>query len=312
MNPKNRVHKGKSTMPQLPTYKRAVKPPRMNFTERDALIILATYRHRYLTVNEYVALFFTGSLHNRKTAQRRLQLLFHNQFLTRLILPIWPGQGKPPLVYALDEQGANFVANELGVDRAGLGWNPKNDVNVGHTQLEHALGVSRIGVVLEILHQNNKLRLTGFVGERELKSAEMKDKIPFFMQGARIARREPDSYYLISPVEIERNLHFFLEWDTGTMTNTTWEGKVRAYSHFRFIGKAKKIYGTANYRILIPTKSQRRIDNLKSTISRMAKTTGGGDFFWLTTHDQIDLANPENLLQPIWQIATQGGLHSLL
>jgi len=170
----------------------------MQLTERDQQIILAVYEYRLLSSEHIEALFFPSTsdkTHSRRTAcQRRLQLLYHHGFLDRLPQPIILGKGRTPFVYALDEAGADLVADILGIDRADVGWKPKHN-QLGVQFLDHSLGISDVRVVLQRLVDQDVFAKVHWVDELILKSAEMKDKVPYLMQGARPVRKHPDGYF---------------------------------------------------------------------------------------------------------------------
>ena len=102
-------------------------------------------------------------------------------------------------------------------------------------------------------------------------------------------------------------LTFFLEADQGTMTNSRWSRKIKAYVQFRSSGLAQKHYGTKNFRLLTITTSQRRLHNLKQT----SEGAGGNHYFWFTTKDQVDIWEPEKLLGKVWEVATRKNTFSL-
>lgn len=224
-------------------------------------------------------------------------------------MPISLGEGRHPAVYALDEIGADEVANQLEIDRADVGWKPYHN-KLGYRELEHRLTISELWVVVALLERENKLGLVNWIDEMTFKSASMKDKVPYIMRGVVKSLREPDGYgaLLFPPIsEPPAPNHFFLEVDTGKKNNTVWQAKVRAYQHFRHSGLSKKYYDAQHFRVLTITSTKRRLNNLRKTTVK----AGGDDYFWFTTQDNIDIWNPDKFLVPIWSVATQEGLHSL-
>lgn len=289
----------------IPSYKRAEKPPSAQLTERDLQIILAVYRYRLLSAHQIEALFFpstSDTTHSRRSAcQRRLQLLYHHGFLDRLPQPVILGQGRAPFVYALDEAGANLVAGHLGIDRAEVGWKPKHN-ELGPQFLDHTLAINDVRVIIQRLVEQGRLELTQWLDEVALKSAEMKEKVPYLVEGARIERKYADGYFILKLSPTGQQAHFFLEVDQATMTNSRWQDKVKAYHEFRQSGRSKKHYGTSNFRVLTVTTSDQRLANLK----RATEQAGGDYFFWFTTQEGVTIWQPETFLQPIWSIATKG------
>lgn len=285
----------------LPSHKRESPPPPMRITERDKQIVLAIYRFRILSAPQVEALLFPSSKPRgkRTVCQRRLQLLYHNRYLYRLKDQRVIGEGRPPLVYALDSHGADLVANELGINRVDVAWKPSHK-QFSSQFLEHMLAVSSVRLVMATLNRNHQLVVRNWLDEASLKSAEMKGKVPFHYMGSRKITHYPDGYFCLQLTVEKKNAHFFLEVDMGTMTNRRWQGKVRSYLHFRKTGMAKMHYGTENFRVLAVTKTEPRLRNLQ----RATKRAEGGHHFWFTTLDSVNIWQPMTVLTACWADAT--------
>lgn len=286
----------------LPSYKRADEPPPMRLTQRDKAIILAVYHYRLLSSEQIEALFFPSEQPRgcQTSCQRRLQLLFHHQYLARVFQPIILGEGRTPYVYALDEKGADLAAATLGVDRAGIGWQPKVN-QVGISFIAHTLAVNDVRVVMTLLTRQTPLKLVEWVSEADFRTAEYAQRVPIRMRGGRTIRNYPDGYMRLALPGAAQDAHSFLEVDQGTMSNNRWQDKVRAYDEFRRRGLSQHHYGTSHFRILTITTSPKRLQNLKQATEK----AGGDHYFWFTTQDRVNLWQPQTLLDPIWWIATK-------
>lgn len=273
----------------------------MRLTSRDIKIVLDIYKHRLLSSQHIEAKFFPSNKQNKHTrrsaCQRRLQLLFHHGFLARIPQPVILGEGRAPFVYALDSAGADLVAAQLGVDRAEIGWQPKHN-EVSSLFLEHSLAINDLRVAITLLARQQDWKLLKWIDDTTFKTKAYKEKVPFWMRGARVTRAYPDGYFHLQ--QGQNNAHFFLEIDRGTMSNTRWQAKVEAYLNFRAAGLSQKHYGTQNFRVLSITTSESRLKNLK----RATEDAAGNVFFWFTTADNVSIWCPELLLQPIWHVAT--------
>ncbi len=293
----------------IPSYKRVDSPPPMQLTERDKQIILTVYKYRLLSAHQVEALFFpssTDNTHSRRTAcQRRLQLLYHHGFLDRLPQPVILGKGRSPFVYALDEAGANLVAGSLGIDRAEVGWKPRHN-ELGPQFLDHSLVINDVRVVIQRLVESRVFESVEWTDELALKSAEMRDQVPYLMQGARAVRKYPDGYFILK-LPGGQQAHFFLEVDQGTMTNARWQEKVRAYNEFRQSGRSKRYYDTRNFRVLAVTTGERRLANLK----RATEQARGDHYFWFTTQAVVNIWQPETILEVVWSVAMKEERQSL-
>jgi len=83
-------------------------------TSRDLDILVAIYRHRFLTRQLGEWAFFSGDggfVRRSSLAARRLQVLFEAGYVQGLVLPVLPGIGRSPAVYAL---GPVRAADEVG------------------------------------------------------------------------------------------------------------------------------------------------------------------------------------------------------
>lgn len=281
----------------------------MRVTKRDRAIILEVYKYRLLSTPQVEALLFRSERPRGclTSCQRRLQLLYHHQFLDRLALPVVLGEGRAPYVYALDERGADVVASVLGFDRADVLWRPRHN-QISHQFVNHTLAVNDFRVATTLLADAGNFTMTQWIGEAEFRLATMRQHVPFRMRGAQIIRNYPDGYFTLSFPGKEREAHFFLETDQGTMSNAKWQDKVQAYREFRLRGLSETYFRTRNFRVLAPTTSERRMQNLKRTTER----AGGDHFFWFTCQELVDIWQPSRILEPIWEVATRHEKHALL
>jgi hypothetical protein len=170
------------------------------------------------------------------------------------------------------------------------------------------LAVNDFRVAMNLLADANHFEITQWIGEAEFRLAKLRQRVPFRMRGARIIRNYPDGYFTLTLPGEEREAHFFLETDQGTMSNASWQEKVQAYKEFRLRGLSETHFGTHNFRVLTPTTGERRLQNLKRTTER----AGGDHFFWFTCQDRIDIWQPSRILEPIWEVATRHEEHALL
>ena len=280
----------------------------MRLTERDKQIVLTIYRYRLLSAVQVEALLFSSSRPRgkRTVCQRRLQLLYQHQYLDRLKDHRIIGEGRSPLVYALDKRGGDLVANELGVDRSGLARKPSL-ARAGHLFLKHTLAINSVRLIMTSLPQTRPLVVEEWLDEADLKAAGMREKLPYHHKGMRKNTHFPDGYFCLQLIKEGQKAHFFLEVDMGTMTNKRWQGKVRSYLHFRKVGLAQEHYGTGNFRVLTVTTTERRLQNLKAATERVR----GDDHFWFTTADRLDIWQPESALADCWAVATTEDIRSL-
>jgi hypothetical protein len=137
-------------------------------TSRDLDILVAMYRLRFLTRQLVEWAFFSredGDFDRRSSlAARRLQVLFEAGYVQRLIVPVRPGTGRGPAVYALSSRGVDAVAVHLGVDRGEVDWTPKHNRATAFF-MEHTLAIARLWASLEAALLETDLRLANWMGE---------------------------------------------------------------------------------------------------------------------------------------------------
>ncbi len=292
----------------LPSHKRSKQPPAMRLTNRDKAIVFAVYQYRLLSSHQIEALLFSSEKkHGKRTVcQRRLQLLFHHRYLNRLPITLIMGEGRQPIVYVLDRRGADLVASLKEVDRANLGWQPKFN-QAGMPFIQHSLAINDVRLIVHRLMDLGHWQVNEWIDDNDFKKAKFKKKVPYRTQGARVISILPDSFFRLDLPDQKQDAFFFLEVDQGTMVNSRWGDKVKAYSQFRRTRAAYKHYGTYNFRVLTITPSSARLRNLMKTTERV----GGDHYFWFTTQEDLNIWQPESFLDEIWSVVGRDGKHSL-
>lgn len=293
-----------------PSHQRVSDPSAMRLTERDRSVLLSVYRCRVLTSHQIEVLHFPPKSAKvrslRSACQRRLQKLFHHQFLDRILQPVILGEGRMAYAYALGPRGADVVASSLDVDRDEVGWKPK-DNRLGPLFLDHTIAISDVRVVTQLLVRQHTWQKVSWIAELTLKSEAYQSKMPSYLENGRVVRVFPDAYFTVALPNMEQPAHFFLEIDQGTMTTGRWADKMRGYMEFRSSGASLRYFNTGNFRVLAVAPSEKRLSNLK----RATENVSGKTYFWFTTADEIDIWSPKKILEPIWQVAGLEGVQKL-
>src|SRR5260221_10641451 len=135
------------TFPRHPRFRRAEKFAPMELTERDAQILRAVNRHRFLRSHQ-IADLVGGS---RQQVLRRLQRLYHHGYVERPTCQIdyYQRGGSRSIAYGLASRGAAHLRRVDDIPFSRLDRTSPNR-SVKHLFLEHALMVSDIIVALEI------------------------------------------------------------------------------------------------------------------------------------------------------------------
>jgi hypothetical protein len=311
--------------PSLPRLRRAEGELRTPFrlTQRDLEIVRAVYEYRALTAPQIEALFFPPTKERTSAATstrciHRLRQLFDYGFLARTEQPQMLSGGPKPLVYWLDQRGAQLLAQVDDREVEELDWDPKGQ-DVRWFFLEHLLTTNNVRIAIFLAARNHKFTIKEWIDDKALKSKQMRDIVVLpALQGKAVSQGKapqkaavvPDGYFVL--VDGERQSHQFLEIDLRTVTGESsswerrdWGRKVAAYLEYYRSGKYQERYETQSMRVLTVTTGEKRLANLKA----ITEKAGGKSRFWFTTFAQM---TPEQVLtEPIWQVADREGLYSL-
>jgi len=282
---------------------RQPNPTPIRLTERDIEIVRAIFDYRVLTTDHLKALFFP-SYHQ---AYNRLAALYHHGFLDRRFLGAYIDMNNSPIVYVLDERGADLIRRNPreGIEKDFmLEWRSESK-QVGIQFLEHSLAINTVRVaVAKACQQSDDFAILRWLSESDLK--DNYDYVTIRTETGRPQRISiiPDGYFVLqTPLG---TAHFFLEQDRGTMSNRRFKNKILAYQMYYQSGMYEKRYNTKSLRVLTVASSPNRVNNLV----RVTQEADGKQRYWFTT---LANATPENILrQPIWQVATNPGTHILI
>ena len=136
-------------MVRKPSFERVDIPP-FELTDRDEAIIRMVARHRFITSTLIIALI--GEMYPGSSEQkilRRLETLFHGQYLSRPRAQRRSYQGTTPFIYGIDNKGADLLEKKFGVRRATVDWTAKARTTT-RGQLDHALSTTDCLVALEL------------------------------------------------------------------------------------------------------------------------------------------------------------------
>jgi len=290
--------------------------PPLRLTKRDIAIINACYEFRALTSQQVQRLFFrSGTDRGQLTqCQLRLKLLYHHGYLYRDEQPTKMNDGRRPLVYFLDRKGAAMLAECLEIPVTDLDWSSKNNAaGAKHLFIDHLLATNNVRIAITIAAQQQQTALERWLDDKTLKSSQMKDQVT--VETAKDKQQQiaiiPDGYFHLR--EQQRDYHYFVEADLRTMVGISgkserrdWAKKIRSYLTYKESGKFQKRYEAKSFRVLTVTTSEKRLQHLK----QITEDVGGLSMFWFTTFKKIHANNA--LSEPIWQIASRTGDHSLL
>jgi hypothetical protein len=181
-------------------------------TSRDIEVIVAVYKHRYLSVSQVEALRFPS----KRTAYRRLQALTALGYLKSFTVP-----NIPERIYYLDKPGAEITAGELRITLDDLKWHRYTKVPKDYYFLRHFLAINDFRILLTLACQESPITLLGFIpeyfGEKTPQGNVKKyirDRVCDISNQTRQYSHTPDAVFSL---EKDGNpALFFLEVDRGT------------------------------------------------------------------------------------------------
>lgn len=275
--------------PRRKRNRRDAAPPPMILTERDKQIVEAVYQCRVLRQDQIHTLFFGAS---KAASQRRLALLYHHGFLTRVFLTVRASYMLSPALYMLDRRGAELLRSELGYDD--ISWTSKSH-DVGQPFLEHTLAINDVRIAVTLA-----CRIHGYTLLEWRSEADLKGSYDRVVIQDKSGRKEdvsliPDSFFVVQTAK--GKAPFFVEVDRGTETTGRFQSKIRAYQSYILSGAYEKRYGYKGIRVLTIAFSQKRLDNLRT----VTQDVGGKERYWFALHGEI---TPQSVLDDtIWSVA---------
>lgn len=307
-----------------PLYRR-VPNQTIRLQERDRVIICEVFRYRFLNSRHIIAL--TGGSPQR--ILRRLQSLFHADYLSRPVEQIRPYKsGSDPMVYGIGNKGAQLLEEEFKIPKGKINWTRKNR-EVKQIYLDHTLMVANFMVCLRLACQGrDDVQLIEYQGEGEGKKdltkgwrVKVKRKTE---DGERVYPLAviPDKIFILffphDPPGKNRAL-FFLEADRSTMPvirsnfyKSSFFKKLVGYWESYQQDLFRKNFGFIGARMLTVGKTNQRINNIIEANKQVDGRKKGSRMFLFLPQDKIDLAQPEQLLEQIWQNGRDDQMVSLL
>lgn len=303
---------------------RRISTLRFRLQDRDIEIVKQVHKHRFLT-SRHIQALIQGS---DKWILRRLQLLYHNQYLDRpkeQIINYRAGAGSSPMIYGIGNKGADLLAREFKIPRSKVDWTSKNRT-AKTLFLEHTLLVADFMVCLELACQKRKdIKLVG--PEQilaEAPEATRKKKDPFRIKIDTTATIKGESQkikiglvpdkvfrlFFVNEPEGKNKANFFLEADRATMPvkrsnlfKTSFYKKAVGYyyaSPLQGQDIFKKTFGFKHARVLTITKSNDRVNNMIKVNKEVDQKGLGLRMFLFSQASNFTLEKPDRILKKIW------------
>jgi len=267
--------------PKLKTsrLKRKAAQP-INLTDRDAGILKALHKYRFLTTDHLQTLTQTES---RWGMNKRLRLLYDHKYIDRpkAQSAIFSHADKRPIVYALGNKGASLLSNRYNISMPpSVYWTEKNR-KVREKHIEHTLGISDFMVGIEdmckaapnlhLIDQDEILSRSPTQTRRAKYPFRWKTQITHNGKLHDIAIL-PD--YVFGIRDGYREKFYFVEIDRGSMpitrrdiTQSSFMRKILSYADTFERGLSLKRFEIKGFQVLTVTTSQDRIQSIQNAMT---------------------------------------------
>jgi len=275
-------------------------------TERDVALLIDVYKHRYLSVSQIQRLHFPSL----QTAYRRLRNLTALKYLVGFTAPAITEH-----LYFLGKPGAELVAAQVGVETSQLKWQDGLQAPKDYYFLRHFLAVNDVRITLSQACQNTDITLLGFIPEyygQKTAAGGLVKYIKDFVCDVTSPQEEPVAHTPDAVFALQKNqvsALFFLEVDRGTeIIGDEHKGVLKAvkfYMNYLVSGKYQRYsedFGCMEFkgfRTLIVTTTDKRIDNMRASVSQLTFAEKAKKFIWITDQQQAI----RSIFDPIWRSA---------
>ena len=309
--------------PRRSRYERIALPSPFQVTERDLEIVHYVYQHRFLASEQIAAL--TGG--SQQGVTRRLNLLFHAGWLDRpraqLLIPDrLDRRCNHAMIYALGNNGARYLSEDLDLPLSTVNWTAKNSGLKNGFFFEHTLLVAEFMVMVRLACRKTRglefISQEEIVNRRRLVPAAPAKELGFEVK---VLLREGQRKPLTVPVvpdaafglrrldgpKDQAEMYFFLEADRATMPirraslyRSSFYKKMLGYYHAWKAGTWHETFSFKNARVLTITTSWERIDNMISMGREIDPWKKGLGMFLFAPRERFSLQHPERVLEPVW------------
>ena len=277
-------------------WRRAKSPDPLELQPRDHEIVAAVHEFGFLARDQIQQLF---GFNCTTRANIRLRKLFDHGYLVRRFLPTALGSSKA--VYFLGPQGIRLISEKRGIDPPVIKKRQKSCLGKKELFLDHDLMVNEVRISFR----------RAFDNQQDLRMDRWIDPIgclqkytvfnPKLNRECKVIFR-PDGY--LRYFHNGKLFGCFLEVDRSTMSNARFQAKVKVYLDYAQSGLYQQRYGLKFFRVLVVTKTNERLINLKSATEKLTDK-----IFWFTTADKL---TANGVFDEIWEKPAKPGTFSLL
>lgn len=224
----------------------------------------------------------------------RLKKLYDHSYLSRIFLPSAAVTRKP--LYFLGPKGITIVSQYSSTDSLFLERERKHLRDRKELFLDHQLFLNDVRIAFALAVKNTpQMTLERWIKEKEI-------YIEFSNEQRTLTVLKPDGCICLT--HQGKIYNFFVEVDCSTMTNKRLKAKAKNYLDYARSGRSRQDFGFQFFRVLIITKTEKRLLNLKSTIEELTNR-----IFYFAVRDDVCQSH---ILDRIWRRAGQQGFFFLL
>ncbi len=277
-------------------WQRIKNPETLIIQPRDQEIVAKVYELGILTREQIQNLF---GINCTTRAGIRLRKLYDHRYLSRRFLPTTRGSSKA--IYLLGPKGIALVSEKCGIDSLEIKRRQKQNFQRKELFFKHDLLVNEVRIAFcHAMENHNSLKLDKWIGSIDCLH-EYRIFNPKLDREFRKVFR-PDGYFRY--YQNGKLYGCFLEVDRSTMSNSRFQSKVKTYLEYARSGLYSKRYRLNFFRVLVVTKTEQRLLNLKSATEKLTDK-----IFWFTETANI---TPGKIFDRIWERPGREGRFSLL
>jgi hypothetical protein len=277
--------------------------PPFALTRRDVALLEDLWRYRALTTGQLEVLRSADAREelrfvSRLPLQRRLQRLYHHEYVNRVARPIASGSLEP--VYVLDREGARQIAMLHGDAKTRTTSQLPRDA-----ALDHLLAVNQFRLSLEVAGS----RQIGLEPVTWKAGADVAFTVQLSERGERRERARfiPDGYCVLRTPR--GRFPYFVEVDRATETANVIARKCQGYYEYWRSGGFASDFGVTiqvGFRVLFVAPTEKRSETILAAVRGL---TAGQSMYWVTEQPHII---PERIGQRIFVAPDQTECLSLM
>jgi len=295
-----------------PLFKRA-KTRNIKLTNDDQQAISYVANYRFRRTSDILRHL---SHRSAKHLRQRLRLLYDHGYLDlpKAQLNDHATSGKLEKIYALGNKGAALIAELSGEEPVKSNWSDKNR-SVKRAHIQHTLRIGDIEEAfirtsdhdpsIKVLSANDILARAPEATARDPKPWLWQTHIRQANGDLLLAKAIPDAVLGLDLTTERKRYFFWVEADRGTMpvvrtkqATSSVARKFEAYLAGYHAGLHTTRYGIKNIRFLIITTSQKRIETMVATFSKMANQKDCSMFLFADWHQ---VSQADHALQITWR-----------